>query len=152
QDAGPDTHGIHTHGDGLIHIHPFDSTVTKGKATLRAFLDDVGATVTSDAVRLPGEVVPFSGTCEGKPAHLVVKRWTSSSDAAPRTTRVSRSSDLLDQYLGPDGSVLAIALVADQASVPLPRSSAQLGDPVDATPTPTSVPGSVRSPAPGVRP
>src|SRR5688500_3616416 len=33
-DAGQDLNGIHTHADGVIHIHPFSSASTGNRATL----------------------------------------------------------------------------------------------------------------------
>src|SRR4051812_17381876 len=37
-DATQDALGIHTHGDGLIHIHPFTDSAAGRKATLGIFL------------------------------------------------------------------------------------------------------------------
>ena len=44
-DRGPDALGIHTHDDGLIHIHPFLAGATGKAATLGKFFDQVGMEV-----------------------------------------------------------------------------------------------------------
>jgi len=40
-----DPHGIHSHNDGLIHIHPFDGSASGAEAKLGVFLDSMGASV-----------------------------------------------------------------------------------------------------------
>lgn len=47
-DVGEDVLGIHTHGDGLIHIHPFSSNAAGKNATLRVFGDQVGMSFGDD--------------------------------------------------------------------------------------------------------
>ena len=38
--------GIHTHGDGIIHIHPFSSAASGDRARLSVFAEQVGVTFT----------------------------------------------------------------------------------------------------------
>ena len=40
-----DPEGIHSHQDGLIHIHPFSDGVTGKKAVMGVFLDAMGASL-----------------------------------------------------------------------------------------------------------
>lgn len=44
--------GIHSHGDGLIHIHPFNSSESGKHATLGRFLDYGGWSASSDSIDL----------------------------------------------------------------------------------------------------
>jgi hypothetical protein len=44
--------GIHSHGDGLVHIHPFNSSESGGQATLGRFLDYGGWSASSDSLSL----------------------------------------------------------------------------------------------------
>lgn len=44
--------GIHSHGDGLIHIHPFNSSESGDSATLGRFLDYGGWSMSSDSLDL----------------------------------------------------------------------------------------------------
>jgi hypothetical protein len=46
--ADPD--GIHSHQDGLIHIHPFNSSATGTDAQLSVFFEAMEATVSSDEI------------------------------------------------------------------------------------------------------
>ena len=83
--TAPDTLGIHTHGDGLIHIHPFTDSVAGRKATLGVFLDRVGVSLTDDTMTLPDGTVYKEGTtkCQGgKDGQLQVAKWNSATDAA----------------------------------------------------------------------
>ena len=49
-DAIEDRDGIHTHQDGVIHIHPFSSSSSGNRARLSVFAEQVGVTFT-DALR-----------------------------------------------------------------------------------------------------
>lgn len=77
--AGPitderDPKGIHTHGDGIIHIHPFLRSVSGPKATLDVFADAVKMTINDKELRLPGGKFYKEGDtkCDGKPGIVQV--------------------------------------------------------------------------------
>tara|TARA_Y100000590_G_scaffold82543_1_gene91959 strand:- start:2486 stop:3214 length:729 start_codon:yes stop_codon:yes gene_type:complete len=68
--------GIHTHGDGLIHIHPSNSLASGNDAQLGEFFEAFGGFITDSSVKLDtGEVITEGFTCEGKPAVLKVARF-----------------------------------------------------------------------------
>jgi hypothetical protein len=84
QDGLTDVLGIHTHGDGLIHIHPFSTRASGSRATLQRFFDQVGFKVTDSGFKLPGGITVAGGgntvkegvtTCGGKPGELVLAHW-----------------------------------------------------------------------------
>ena len=54
-DIGSDKLGIHTHQDGLIHIHPFSVQAAGKRATLQRFFDQIGREVSNDKGVLPVE-------------------------------------------------------------------------------------------------
>jgi hypothetical protein len=90
QDGSTDPLGIHTHGDGLIHIHPFSRTASGERATMGKFFDQVGLTVTDTGFELPeGVSVEDKGstvkegetTCGGEEAELVMAKWTEAQTA-----------------------------------------------------------------------
>lgn len=67
-DAGPDTTGIHSHADGLIHIHPYLQSSSGGNAQMGKFFEMVGLEATGQKVVLP------AGSTEKK------KTWQSGKD------------------------------------------------------------------------
>lgn len=82
-DGATDVLGIHTHQDGLVHIHPFSLRASGKNATLGRFFDQTGIKVTDTALKLQDGKVYKEGetTCGGKPAELVVAYWKSALDA-----------------------------------------------------------------------
>ena len=45
--------GVHSHGDGLIHIHPTHPAEAGANATLARFIASAGGRLTNDTIRLP---------------------------------------------------------------------------------------------------
>src|SRR5262249_44688411 len=85
QDAQQDALGIHTHGDGLIHIHPFTDAAAGVNANLGKFLDQTGMTLTNDTLKLPDGSTFTEGVTKcagGKDGQLQVAKWNSAEDAA----------------------------------------------------------------------
>jgi hypothetical protein len=77
--------GIHSHGDGLIHIHPFSSSSAGRNATLGIFLDQEGLSVTDNELVLPDGTAFTEGKtlCEGgKEGTVQVAKWNKATDAA----------------------------------------------------------------------
>jgi hypothetical protein len=71
-----DPDGIHTHGDGLIHIHPFNSLATGDEARLGKFFEAFGGYITDSAIKLDtGEVIEEGFNCGDRPAVLTVARF-----------------------------------------------------------------------------
>ena len=70
--------GIHTHADGLIHIHPFTINAAGKKATMAKFWDLTKLQVTDKGFKDPatGKVYEEGKTtCGGKPTQLVMAYW-----------------------------------------------------------------------------
>jgi hypothetical protein len=64
-----DPKGIHTHGDGIIHTHPFLRSVSGHNATLGVFAETVKMTLNDKELRLPGDKFYKEGStkCGDKP-------------------------------------------------------------------------------------
>jgi hypothetical protein len=78
--------GIHTHGDGLIHVEATNSAETGANATLGKFVSDYGSRfrVTDTEIRLPGGKTYKNGDkCGDKPGRVAVYRWDSATDKTP---------------------------------------------------------------------
>lgn len=89
--AEPDVQGIHTHGDGLIHIHPFTRSAAGNRATLSKFFDQTGLKVTNTGFEVPEGMAMADGattvkvgetTCGGKEGELVLAHWKDAATAA----------------------------------------------------------------------
>jgi hypothetical protein len=122
--AGTQNAGIHSHGDGLIHTHPFVSSEAGGNATLGKFADYAGWSVSSDSIDAwigpasrptrttwsNGDTCTF-GEHEGQPGRVV---W-----AVDGKAKTGNPADYRQQ----DGETIAIGF--------LPKG-AELGFPPDA--------------------
>ncbi len=150
--------GIHTHGDGVIHIHPFSQLGVGANATLERYLedarDDGGLEVSLSNTKLEylGEVYEEGETeCEGvEDPQLRVAYWPNVRDeaSAPQTT----TGDFSDRRLTEDGAGLSIFYGDPDADIPKPRNAGQLdalgaadGGQVPGASTTTSTPLSTTS-------
>ncbi|MEY2437146.1 MAG: hypothetical protein QOF97_1982, partial [Acidimicrobiaceae bacterium] len=85
KDATQDVLGIHTHGDGVIHTHPFVSSVAGRSATLGVFFDQVALQISDTKLTLPNGQVFEEGVtkCQGgKDGIVEIAQWSSATDAA----------------------------------------------------------------------
>jgi hypothetical protein len=119
------TTGIHSHDDGVIHIHPFGSLGSGPNATLGAFLGGYGVVLTDDSLQFPRDQrrEALGSTCNGEPAELTVTVWP---DAADPNVSVIYTDRLADVQLR-DGAAMTIAL-STGASSPMPPAAADLDE------------------------
>src|ERR1700730_14956339 len=76
-----DPHGVHTHGDGIIHVHPYDNTTGGKNAVLGAFTAAVHVTLNAGELKLPGGHDYRDGDkCGSKPARVRVQVFNSPAD------------------------------------------------------------------------
>ena len=70
-----DPKGIHSHADGIIHIHPFVRSAAGRNATLAVFADATGLELSVDRIEVPGGETYEAGEdkCGGKDAIVQVK-------------------------------------------------------------------------------
>jgi plastocyanin len=68
--------GIHTHGDGVIHIHPHSSVAEGGGAALEHFFGDQGGKLTNSELQIPGRKETYKNGDEvnGQRAELRILR------------------------------------------------------------------------------
>lgn len=114
-----DPHGIHSHQDGVIHIHPFNSSAAGVKARLGVFLESMGANVDSDEISGPGIGVLEAGSdCNGEPTVIRVARFDVADVAAGPVEEYTGDFD--DIVLLSDGEAFTIARVPAGAELPPP--------------------------------
>jgi SecD-like export protein len=114
--------GIHTHGDDVIHIHPFIPEAAGENATLGLFLDDVGIPVSSRSLTAGGETYTAGeDTCGDEQGEVVVVRWADVAAADAEPERVDTTARFRH-----DGEGYVVAFVPDGADVPKPESAGEL--------------------------
>jgi hypothetical protein len=118
--------GIHTHGDGVIHIHPFSDAAAGKNARLGEFLDSAGVELSNDELKI-GEDTWEEGKdeCDGKDAELVVAKWEDVETTEKKPSLIP--SDFGDTRFRSDGEGYTIAFVPeDDTDIPKPESAAEL--------------------------
>ena len=112
-----DPRGIHTHGDGVVHIHPFTKASSGRNATFAVFADTVGLKISATSIQVPGGKKYQNGdACPDKKKgklHVYLNKDERLGD--PRKIRLR------------DRDLLVIAFVPDGVSVPkTPPSAGEL--------------------------
>jgi len=141
EDVGPDVLGIHTHGDGLMHIHPFSANATGKGAILEVFLDQVQVDVSADAITLStGERLEAGVDCDGEPAVIQVLRWSNALEAETTAPEVI-TEDMEGARLLNDIEAFAFVRAPLGAEIPPPPSIPNIEQVTDIITVPTPIGG-----------
>lgn len=141
--------GIHTHGDGVIHVHPFRlkgraNSFSGKNANLRAFLRSVGGQISDKEIQVPGHKAKRNGMkCNGKPGQVQVVTWNKGDPVDQGTTVTGNPGDLrlLDHML------VTVAFVPKGTKIAQPTSAPQLDRLTDvASASSTTIPGDPAAP------
>jgi hypothetical protein len=125
-----DPNGIHTHGDGVIHIHPgaAQQVARAGEdATLGVFMNAAGATLTDDSISFPdetGQIVTYTegeDQCDGEDGQVQVAYWANASEANDTDPQVF-TDNLADIFFQNDREAYTIAFVPEGGDI-LPPST-----------------------------
>jgi hypothetical protein len=150
-DVGPDRLGIHTHADGLIHIHPFGDGGAGENATFGKFADQVGIqlgdgsfTLADGTTYTTGDACPGEGGETGRVALYV---WPPQANENTEPRIVTRN--LAEVRFTEDDQIFVLAFVPEDAEVSIPASVEALANPSDEEPQPGSVNGTVPSTSAG---
>lgn len=123
--------GIHSHDDGVIHWHPYNSRGVGRNAVLGVFLETYEVEVENDSITFPPqnalggqEVWDEDETqCNGEDAEVSVKAWGAFTDTDGGTRYVANMDNI---HLDDDGMVFAIYFTADDAPQVMPPWAQQL--------------------------
>ena len=119
--TAPDTLGIHTHGEGIIHIHPFQGAVAGSNAKLSVYADRVGLKLSNSGVTLPDGTSYNKGyDCNGTPAVVSAYYWADAFDDS--TPPKVYTSDFGSIPLRTDRAAIAIVVAPPGTDVPKPDS------------------------------
>ncbi|MGI9604755.1 MAG: hypothetical protein ACR2P0_01320 [Acidimicrobiales bacterium] len=124
--------GIHTHGDGVIHLHPRSSDATGNNAQLGVFLDAVRVEIEDDAIlSFPDRAAldENGAECGGEPAILQVARF----DPGTSTPSEVVTENLLDFRFSADQERVTIAFAPAGAEI-LPPPQANIDQAAAASP------------------
>ena len=123
EDPGLPNSGIHTHGQGVIHLHPFSSTATGNNAQLERFFEATRAQFDGDdALTFTNRpaLTEEGSTCDGEPAILQVARFAPGADTPTEVI----TEDLGNYRFGADQEGVVIALAPAGADIPPPPAAA----------------------------
>ncbi len=115
--------GIHSHADGLIHVHPSQAWAAGNNANFGLFVDAMGGEL-SDEVYTPGPgevdtVLSEAEGCDGEPAVLQLAFWADPfSDADPVIITEDIAKTRFDD---PRANAYTLALLPEGAEIPKPN-------------------------------
>ncbi|HEX8582752.1 MAG TPA: hypothetical protein VF640_10500 [Acidimicrobiales bacterium] len=135
--------GIHTHGDGVVHIHPTSSRAAGEDARFGVFADAAGIDISDDEVKVGDTTLSEEDGCDGEPAQLVVKRWNVDD---PDDEGEEFTSDLRDVRFTADRQAITVALLPEGADVPEPESIPTLDQLTDVPSASTTFPSITQPP------
>lgn len=131
-----DPEGIHTHSDGVIHIHPFRTSAAGSNATVDAFFRATGGELNDDGYTpgpgVAGAPVVESDGCGGEAATWQIAYWDNAllaeGGAEPDTIT---STDLADFRFQGDIAAITFALLPEGEEIPPPPTIGQLSQLTD---------------------
>ncbi len=127
--------GIHTHGDGVIHIHPFTRAAAGDNARLGVFLRGAGIDLGDGRVTVGGTTFRTGHDCGGRPAAVELVRWRhAEGTGGPQVV----THDAARLRFTADGEGYAVAVVPEGTEVPKPPSTVKLAALRSGEETPTT--------------
>ena len=149
-----DPKGIHSHADGIIHIHPFVRSAAGRNATLSVFADATGMELSDDRIEVPGGETYEAGDdeCDGKDAIVQVKVNDKLVTEEVANIKLN-DGDLITIAFAPKGAELPTPPSAGDLSRLDPRTDEVIPEGQTSTPAPTdenttTVPGDTSTTAP----
>lgn len=134
-DVKADINGVHTHSDGLVHIHPFNLQASGKRATMSRFFDQTGIEVSGDTITLPYEVqggrsfTSGKDTCGGEPAEWVLAHWKEAQSANQK----AKPDEVVTEDFGSvrfsenwGAYTLAFVPLDEVDSIPVPSTAADI--------------------------
>ncbi len=117
-----DPEGIHSHSDGIIHIHPFTANAAGEDATMAKFFESMFVTMDQNGITAAefGVISAVGAECDGQPAVMQIVRWSNALTADPNQPDERVYEDFGDMRFKNDGEAFTIALAPRDGAVPLP--------------------------------
>ena len=117
-----DPDGIHSHSDGIIHIHPFTANAAGEDAIMEKFFEAMFVTVDQNGISADdfGVINAVGAECDGQPAVVQIVRWYDGLTAVAEEPDERIYDGFGDIHFRNDGEAFTIALAPRDAVVPLP--------------------------------
>ena len=127
--------GIHTHGDGIIHVHPYVNSAAGKNAVLGQFAKTMHVTLNAGEIHVPGRKDYKDGdrSCHNKPGRVEVQIFNSLGDPTGHLATSDPSQIPLR-----NGQLLTIAFVPKGTKLPPTPSGPTLLNLSDVAKTTTS--------------
>ncbi len=123
-DQVPDQSGLHTHQDGLMHLHPFSTRYTGDRATINAWGETVGVEVGEGSLTLPDRELSDGDDCGGEPGVVRVAVWDGAADTEGRVLETDPGD-----YKVADGDVITFSFLPEGTEPEQPPTVPRLQDP-----------------------
>lgn len=143
QSSGNDPTGVHTHGDGLIHVHPFVAESAGANATLARFFEVEPLKVTATTIKVGSTLYKTGGKCGSKNANVRTLTWGAGATGKPTLQTGDPSALRLE-----DQTTFAFVFAPNDVIIPVPPAQKELSDPADLPPPPLSSEELAKLPAP----
>lgn len=126
-DARGDARGVHTHDDGIIHIHPYTSAAAGKNANLSTFFYETKLTVADGKIQQPpnadgspGETWTDGKQCpDSRPGKVVLAVWDNADAKDAKPTIVTH--DIPGVRFKQDRMAFTLAFVPDDKVATLPK-------------------------------
>lgn len=114
-----DDHGIHSHADGLIHIHPWTDDVAGYNATFDLFLEAMGAEVDAGGIRAAEEGLDIGvpETCLGGEPVVHLRKWET-PELVGAAEPLIITDDIGREHFANDREVYLLAIAPVDAELP----------------------------------
>ena len=122
--------GIHTHADGIIHIHPLSANATGDNAKVSVFFDAWGGSISDDMLTTSAleQFVEGVDTCDGEDAVVQVAIW---EDFAVDTDPTIVTDGIADIQFDGDRMAYTFAFVPEGTEIPKPEPATDPEDLAD---------------------
>ena len=122
-EPSPNT-GVHSHGDGFIHLHPFSAAGAGRNATVGLFYRQAGANVSATAIKYGKQTYKNGDVCDRLDKKPGLVRW--SVNGQEKTGNPAN-------YAPNDRDVIALAFVPKDADIGTPPVALAGNGPSDVT-------------------
>ena len=114
--------GVHSHGDGFMHIHPFSAAGAGNNATLSLFYSQADEKIAGTELNVGGEKRKNGDICENLDKKPGLVRWSVNGEE-----KTGNPGD----YVPNDRDVVAIAFLPEGVEIGTPPAAASGSNPSD---------------------